>query len=131
MSDNSDIMKMVPIVHKDDRSLELAQVLGLSLKEWLAALKMKTLVSQAEHWENKRSPHALMVDCIHIIGMNNKSKKVTQNNILEVSKALWGMSTMPRSNTWKPHFLSIVQGVLDELYTNSKMESQDENLDIE
>lgn len=128
MSDNSDTMKRVPIVHKEDRTLELANVLDMHMREWLAALRIKTEVTESDRWNNQRSPHALMVDCIHIVGRHTKNKLCTQSMIAKITKELWGMSTHPRANIWKKQFTSIIEGVLNEFHFKSWLESQDENV---
>lgn len=115
MSDSSDRMKRVPIVHKEDRSMELASALGMQLHEWALAQKLRLLIIEHDLWTAQRSPHALMVDCLFIVGKHVGNKKVTQASILKTTKELWGLCTGPRPHTWRGDFLSVIQEVLNEL----------------
>lgn len=115
MTESSDRMKKVPIVHKEDRSMELASALGMQLHEWVSAQRMRLLIIKHDLWTAQRSPHALVIDCLFIIGKHTGNKKVTQASILKTTKELWGLCTGPRPHTWRKDFLSIIQEVLDEL----------------
>ena len=77
----SSSMKAIAKVHSEDRTLELANILGMTLEQWLVALTLKEKVSKHDRWFNERSPHCLMIDCIYLIGKYTKNKNVKQTTI--------------------------------------------------
>ena len=125
MTESSDRMKRVAELHKEDRTLELASALGMSLKEWLAAFTLKEKISEDSRWTNRRSPHALMIDCIHLVGKYTKNKAITQVSIMNTTRELWGLCTSPRPNSWKNQFQDVIQEALGVLDSNNegKLES--------
>ncbi len=106
-------MKMVPELHKEDRTIELARVLGLSLQDWTLAYVLKDAILGHEDWTNVRSPHGLMIDCIFLVGKHVGCKTVTQSSIQKLTKKLWGLSTMPRPHEWRKRFQDVIQEVFD------------------
>ena len=125
MTESSDRMKRVAELHKEDRTLELASALGMSLKEWLAAYTLKENIMSHTRWTNRRSPHALMIDCIHLVGKYTKNKAITQVSIMNTTRELWGLCTSPRPNSWKNQFQDVIQEALGVLDSNNegKLES--------
>ena len=115
-------MKRVAELHKEDRTLELASALGMSLKEWLTAYTLKEKISEDSRWTNRRSPHALMIDCIHLVGKHTKNKAITQVSIMNTTKELWGLCTSPRPNSWKNQFQDVIQEALGVLDSNNEGE---------
>ena len=99
-----------------DRSLEFAKAIDLSLSNWLLAVRMYRDVSESDDWDNRRSPHALKIDCIYLIAKKN-NKKTSRNKFTKLTKEMFGVSTQPRPNDWKPQFKDIVEGYLDEVVT--------------
>ena len=122
MNEASDRMKRVAELHKEDRTLELASALGMSLKEWLTAYTLKEKISEDSRWTNRRSPHALMIDCIHLVGKHTKNKAITQVSIMNTTKELWGLCTSPRPNSWKNQFQDVIQEALGVLDSNNEGE---------
>ena len=122
MTEASDRMKRVAELHKEDRTLELASALGMSLKEWLAAYTLKEKISEHPRWSNRRSPHALMIDCIHLVGKHTKNKAITQVSIMKTTRELWGLCTSPRPNSWKNQFQDVIQEVLNVLNSDDEGE---------
>ena len=120
MTEASERMKRVAELHKEDRTLELASALSMTLKEWLTAFTLKERIVEHPQWSNQRSPHALMIDCIHIVGMYTKNKAVTQSKIMNKTKELWGLCTATRPNTWKKNFATEIKEVLDVLNKNDE-----------
>ena len=116
----SERMKRLPELHKEDRTLELASALGLTFKEWLTAFTLKERILNHERWSNQRSPHALMVDCIHIVGNYTKNKAVTQVSIMQKTKELWGIGANSRPSKWKKYFQSEIERVLNVLNNNNE-----------
>jgi hypothetical protein len=117
MTEASERMKRVAELHKEDRTLELASALGMSLKEWLTAFTLKGKIITHSMWTNRRSPHALMIDCLHLVGRRTKNKAVTQVSIMNKTKELWGVCTSPRPNAWQDNFQAEIEevfGVLDK-----------------
>lgn len=115
VSEKSEIMKRVAEVHKEDRTLELASAISMTLKEWLAAFTLKEKIAEHPQWTNQRSPHAHMIDCIHIVAVHTKNKAGTQSGIMKKTKKLWGVCTEPRSFTWKRLFQDEINEVLSTL----------------
>ena len=122
MNEASDRMKRVAELHKEDRTLELASALGMSLKEWLTAYTLKEKISEDSRWTNRRSPHALMIDCIHLVGKHTKNMAITQVSIMNTTKELWGLCTSPRPNSWKNQFQDVIQEALGVLDSNNEGE---------
>jgi hypothetical protein len=117
MTEASERMKRVAELHKEDRTLELASALGMSLKEWMTAFTLKEKIITHGMWSNRRSPHALLIDCLHLVGRRTKNKAVTQVSIMNKTKELWGVCTSPRPNAWQDNFQAEIEevfGVLDK-----------------
>ena len=119
MSDASERMKRVAELHKEDRSVELARILGMSLKEWAVAYALKERIRLHDDWSNTRSPHALMIDCLYLTGKYTKNKVVTQLSVMRSTKKLWGLCTSPRVHIWRPQFEDVIKEVLSELDTDN------------
>jgi hypothetical protein len=115
LTEASERMKRVAELHKEDRTLELASALSMTLKEWLTAFTLKEKIVSHPRWSNQRSPHALMIDCIHLVGKYTKNKAVTQLKIQNKTKELWGLCTATRPNTWKHLFQDEINEVLSVL----------------
>jgi hypothetical protein len=120
MTEASERMKRVAEIQKEDRTLELASALSMTLKEWLTAFTLKEKIAEHPQWTNRRSPHALMVDCIHIVGIYTKNRSATQKGIMRKTKELWGICTEPRVFTWKKEFKTEIKEVLDVLNKNDE-----------
>ena len=112
MYDRSEIMKRIPMVHKDDRTLELVNALGLSRTEWTAALYMRSLL--LDEGCTRRSPHCLFVDCIYLIA-KAVNKHIKQKTMYDTTKQLWGIGTEPRPSAWHKEYKDVVQRVVDIL----------------
>ena len=109
----SESMKRVAELHSEDRTIELARVLGMTLQDWTKAYILKDTISKHENWFNTRSPHALMIDCIYLVGKHSGNKAVTQSSILKFTKQLWGVVTCPRPHEWRKQFKDVIQQILD------------------
>ena len=77
--------------HEDEDEWGDHEELCMTLKEWLTAFTLKETIAEHPLWSNQRSPHALMIDCIHIVGKYTKNKAVTQLKIQNKTKELWGI----------------------------------------
>ena len=99
-----------------DRSLEFAKAIDMSLPHWLAAIRLSRDISEHDNWDNRRSPHALKIDCIYLIAKKH-NKKISRNKFVKLTKEMFGVSTQPRPNDWKPLFKELVEGYLNEVTT--------------
>ena len=99
-----------------DRSLEFAKAIDMSLPNWLLATRLFRDISEDEGWDNRRSPHSLKIDCIYLIAKKN-DKKISRTKFVKLTKEMFGVSTQPRPNDWKPQFKELVEGYLDEVIT--------------
>tara|TARA_R100000700_G_C3139483_1_gene121758 strand:+ start:30 stop:434 length:405 start_codon:yes stop_codon:yes gene_type:complete len=124
VSEASERMKRVAELHKEDRTLELASALGMSLKEWMTAYSLKEKIITHSMWTNRRSPHALMIDCLHLVGRYTKNKAITQVSIMNKTKELWGVCTSPRPNAWQDNFQAEIEEVLDVLNKDNEGEME-------
>ncbi len=115
MTEASERMKRVAELHKEDRTLELASALSMTLKEWLTAFTLKETIAEHPLWSNQRSPHSHMIDCIHIVALFTKNKAASQKGIMNKTKELWGLCTEPRAFTWKHLFQDEINEVLSVL----------------
>ena len=95
----------------NDRSLELAIAVGLSPDEFATACLLMNEISGHSSWYAYRSPHGLMVDCIYLmaksVGIRTSAKK-----IIELTNAIFGVSTQPMPHKWKQQFSPILEEYL-------------------
>tara|TARA_R110002020_G_scaffold172058_1_gene362216 strand:+ start:4321 stop:4659 length:339 start_codon:yes stop_codon:yes gene_type:complete len=104
MSDKADALARSVSAHKNnDRSMELAKALGLSVMDYASIRILHEKVSSNPSWVNQRSPHGLMIDCIYLVA-KRKGFKVTAHKIRKLTMSLFGVSTQPRPSVWKRNF---------------------------
>ena len=62
-------------------------------------------------WDNRRTPHGLLVDCLYITA-NRNGHKITVKKMVEVSKKVLEISTQPRPREWTDAYSFVVEEVL-------------------
>ena len=65
MSEKAETLARSTAAHKGvDRGMELALALGLTGAQYASAKSLAIKISGDERWNNQRSPHGLMIDCM-------------------------------------------------------------------
>ena len=112
MSEKADALARSVLAHKNnDRSMELAKALGLGIADYASIRILHETISSNLMWENQRSPHGLMVDCIYLIA-KLKGFKVSAEKIRKLTMELFGVSTQPRPSVWKKNFKKEIEGCI-------------------
>ncbi len=112
MSEKAEILAKSVAVHAGvDRGIELALALGLSGSQYAAAKALAIKVSGDGRWNNQRSPHGLMVDCLYLSAKRN-GIKTSAVRIRELTNKVFGVSTQPRPNSWQKEFADLIEGWL-------------------
>tara|TARA_R110000744_G_C19118889_1_gene535694 strand:- start:19 stop:423 length:405 start_codon:yes stop_codon:yes gene_type:complete len=109
--DKSAIVKLTYDVYSEDKSIQIAQILGLPLSVIMLAKILQDKVIDSPMWDCKRSPHSLYIDCIYVIA-KRKGVKITSRGIASLTKEAFGIGTQPRPNEWLSVFEPIVNEVL-------------------
>ena len=112
MSDKADALARAVAAHGNtDRGMELAVSIGLTIDEYATARLLQTKVMKNPAWNNVRSPHGLMVDCVYLVAKNN-GYNVSAVKVREKTLSIFGVGTQPRPNTWQSVFSDLVEELL-------------------
>tara|TARA_R100001440_G_scaffold8504_4_gene16262 strand:+ start:1714 stop:2094 length:381 start_codon:yes stop_codon:yes gene_type:complete len=109
----SEIVKQTYETHVDvtDGKKKIAASLGLPLKVIVLAELLQSKVQKHPHWDCRRTPHALYVDCIYIV-CKKIGVKVTSRGIATKTKEALGIGTQPRPREWSSQFQELIDKVL-------------------
>ena len=109
MSDKAEILEKVITAHKGvDRGLELATALGLNPSEYASSKLLQMNIIKASSWNNQRSPHGLMVDCIYLCA-KRKGIKTSALKVYMLTKHIFDVGTQPRPSEWKKPFSHLIE----------------------
>ena len=109
MSDKADALARSVYAHKNnDRSMELAKALGLNVSDYASIRILHERVSSNPSWENQRSPHGLMVDCIYLCA-KRKGIKTSARKVYELNLKIFDVGTQPRPSLWKKLFQDLIE----------------------
>ena len=107
----SEIVKQTYETYVDDGKRKIATSLELPLKVIVLAEVLQNEVQKHPHWDCRRTPHALFVDCIYIVS-KKVGVKVTSRGIATKTKEALGIGTQPRPREWSPQFQELIDKVL-------------------
>ena len=107
----SEIVKQTYETYVDDGKRKIATSLELPLKVIVLAELLQNEVQKHPHWDCRRTPHALFVDCIYIVS-KKVGVKVTSRGISTKTKDALGIGTQPRPREWSSQFQELIDKVL-------------------
>jgi|TARA_R100000231_G_C5302913_1_gene158134 transcription initiation factor TFIIIB Brf1 subunit/transcription initiation factor TFIIB len=107
----SEIVKQTYETYVDDGKRKIATSLELPLKVIVLAELLQNEVQKHPHWDCRRTPHALFVDCIYIVS-KKVGVKVTSRGIATKTKEALGIGTQPRPREWSSQFQELIDKVL-------------------
>lgn len=107
----SEIVKQTYETYVDDGKRKIATSLELPLKVIILAELLQNEVQKHPHWDCRRTPHALFVDCIYIVS-KRIGVKVTSRGIATKTKEALGVGTQPRPREWSSQFQDLIDKVL-------------------
>tara|TARA_Y100000004_G_C8914410_1_gene412418 strand:- start:809 stop:1183 length:375 start_codon:yes stop_codon:yes gene_type:complete len=107
----SEIVKQTYETYVDDGKRKIATSLELPLKVIVLAELLQNEVQKHPHWDCRRTPHALFVDCIYIVS-KKIGVKVTSRGIATKTKEALGIGTQPRPREWSSQFQELIDKVL-------------------
>ena len=107
----SEIVKQTYETYVDDGKRKIATSLELPLKVIVLAELLQKEVQKHPHWDCRRTPHALFVDCIYIVS-KKVGVKVTSRGIATKTKEALGIGTQPRPREWSSQFQELIDKVL-------------------
>lgn len=107
----SEIVKQTYETYVDDGKRKIATSLELPLKVIILAELLQNEVQKHPHWDCRRTPHALFVDCIYIVS-KRIGVKVTSRGIATKTKEALGVGTQPRPREWSSQFQELIDKVL-------------------
>ena len=107
----SEIVKQTYETYVDDGKRKIATSLELPLKVIVLAEVLQNEVQKHPHWDCRRTPHALFVDCIYIVS-KKVGVKVTSRGIATKTKEALGIGTQPRPREWSSQFQELIDKVL-------------------
>ena len=107
----SEIVKQTYETYVDDGKRKIATSLELPLKVIILAELLQNEVQKHPHWDCRRTPHALFVDCIYIVS-KRIGVKVTSRGIATKTKEGMGIGTQPRPREWSSQFQDLIDKVL-------------------
>lgn len=112
MSDKADRLQRVINAHKGiDRGLELASRLGLTPQDYAKSKLLQIAITKSSMWSNRRSPHALMVDCIYLCA-KSKGIKTSTFKVYNMTLDIFDVGTQPRPSDWKKPFKHLIEEYL-------------------
>tara|TARA_R100000008_G_C3555055_1_gene152714 strand:+ start:594 stop:896 length:303 start_codon:yes stop_codon:yes gene_type:complete len=100
------------MLEKNRSSKSLALELGISLLSWRKARTLFKTLLEHPLWNNQRSPHSLMIDCLYLV-VRKEGYPLTINNFKQATVNLFGISTQPRPSDWSKTYQFIIDEVLD------------------
>ena len=108
--DKSETVKHTYETHVEDATKKIAASLGLPLHVIVLANMLQREVESHPHWDCRRTPHALFVDCIYIVAKKT-GVKVTSRGIAQKTKSALGVGTQPRPREWSTQFGFLIEKV--------------------
>ena len=96
---------------KNRSSKTLALELGVSAQSWGKARILFKTLSEHPLWNNQRSPHSLMIDCLYLI-VREEGYPLTIRDFKQATIKLFGISTQPRPSDWVGNYQPIIDEVL-------------------
>lgn len=111
MSEKAEALRRAVAAHSDDRALELATNLGLSVQEYAAAKTLQIQIQHSPEWDGCRSPHGLMVDTLYLVAKRN-GHKVSAVRIRNLTLEVFGVGTQPRPSAWQDRFAPMIEAFL-------------------
>ena len=112
MSEKADALRRAYAAHgNDDRALELATNMGLSVEQFAAAKMLQIQVERSPLWTASRSPHGLMVDCIYLAA-KRAGMKVSAIKVRALTLELFAVGTQPRPSVWQNSFKETIEEYL-------------------
>lgn len=112
LSEKAEILARSTAVHKGvDRGIELAMALGLKGAQYASAKSLAIKISGDERWNNQRSPHGLMIDCLYLC-VKREGGKTSFTKIRDLTLKIFGVGTQPRPDKWQQEFADLIEGWL-------------------
>ena len=112
MSDKAEALARAVAAHSGtDRGLELALEIGLTIDEYASARLLQTRVMKDSDWNNCRSPHGLMVDCIYLVAKRG-GYDVSAVKVRNKTMTIFGVGTQPRPSAWQQAFTDLIEELL-------------------
>tara|TARA_R110000782_G_scaffold259467_1_gene349981 strand:- start:304 stop:645 length:342 start_codon:yes stop_codon:yes gene_type:complete len=112
LSEKAEILARSTAVHKGvDRGIELAMALGLKGAQYASAKSLAIKISGDERWNNQRSPHGLMIDCLYLC-VKREGGKTSFTKIRDLTLKIFGVGTQPRPNEWQKEFTDFIEAWL-------------------
>tara|TARA_R100000656_G_C3915327_1_gene121751 strand:+ start:94 stop:396 length:303 start_codon:yes stop_codon:yes gene_type:complete len=100
------------MLEKNRSSKSLALELGVSAQSWGKARTLFKTLLKHPLWNNQRSPHSLMIDCLYLV-VRKEGYPLTIRDFKQATINLFGISTQPRPSDWTKYYKSIIDEVLD------------------
>ena len=100
------------MLEKNRSSKSLALELGISALSWSKARTLFKTLSAHPLWNNQRTPHSLMIDCLYLV-VRKEGYPLTIRNFKQATINLFGISTQPRPSDWAKNYQFIIDEVLD------------------
>ena len=94
-----------------DYTIHLSMALSLPLHVAKQAKRLHDTMLKHPLWDNRRTPHGLLVDCLYIVS-NRYGHKVTVKSMVEASKQVLEISTQPRPREWSDAYSFVIEEVL-------------------
>ncbi len=107
----SEIVKQTYETHVEDATKKIASALELPLNVIVLAKLLQARISEHPHWDCRRTPHALFVDCIYVVA-KKVGVKITSRGIAQKTKTVLGIGTQPRPREWTGQFDSVIKELL-------------------
>jgi hypothetical protein len=108
MSEKADALMRSVQAHSEDRALELASSLGLTVEQFASAKMMQMRIEQSPKWFAPRSPHGLMVDCIYLVAKKS-GMKISAVKMRNHTMKIFGVGTQPRASVWQDDFTDVIE----------------------
>ena len=110
--DKSEIVKHTYDTHVEDATKKIAHALQLPLNIIILSNLLQKLIEGHPHWDCRRTPHALFVDCVYVVAKRT-GVKITSRGMVEKTKIALGIGTQPRPKEWTGQFEFLIKQVLE------------------
>ena len=87
-----------------EMGMQLATLFDFTTAQAIEATTLYEHIALHPQWNNKRSNHALMVDCIYETGKKYECD-ITINKVIDATKERFGISTQPKPHIWRENFV--------------------------
>tara|TARA_R110002051_G_scaffold321564_4_gene409557 strand:- start:207 stop:545 length:339 start_codon:yes stop_codon:yes gene_type:complete len=109
LNEKADALQRVILAHKGiDRGLELATSLGLTAEDYASSKLLHMAVMESDLWNNQRSPHGLMVDCLYLCA-KRQGIKTSARKVYDLNFQIFDVGTQPRPSLWKKMFQDLIE----------------------